>query len=56
LRRSRPFERPTKAENSTSEWFAVVCSDGLTLEPSLDPPPGFERVLGLGNDISEPIV
>jgi hypothetical protein len=50
------FSRLTGYDRNGQQLGSFVCSDGLTSEPDLEPPPGWERVEGLGDGASEPIV
>jgi hypothetical protein len=51
-----PFSRLTGYGDNGQELGSLLCSDGPTPEPDLEPAPGWERVEGLGNGLSEPLV
>jgi hypothetical protein len=51
-----PFSRLTGYDEAGATLGSFVCVDGPTPEPDDEPPPGWERVEGLGDGFSEPIV
>jgi hypothetical protein len=50
------FSRLAGYDHNGEPLGSFVCRDGPTPEPDHEPPPGWERVEGLGNDGCEPLV